>query len=130
MYSQVSLIPAHTLCFTQELYAFMSTQPVTQLVVDRSTANELLKINFNIRCVNSFLEPSRLWQIVAGPGGAERYKHSSLHIVWAGQEHDNDMSCTLGLQKISSMHRGSGQQHGKGAAQEPGGDAGIRGLIR
>lgn len=54
VYSQVSLIPAHTLCFTQELYAFMSTQPVTQLVVDRSTANELLKINFNIRCVDGF----------------------------------------------------------------------------
>lgn len=32
----------------------MSTQPVTQLVVDRSIANELLKINFNIRCVDSF----------------------------------------------------------------------------
>lgn len=31
-----------------EFYAFISTSPVTQLVVDRSSANELLKINFNV----------------------------------------------------------------------------------
>lgn len=33
----------------QELYAFLTTQTVSQLIVDRSSPNELLKINFNIR---------------------------------------------------------------------------------
>jgi hypothetical protein len=32
----------------QEAYSFVSTSPVSSLVVDRSSANELLKINFNI----------------------------------------------------------------------------------
>ncbi len=34
----------------QELMSFMSVSSTTQLVVDRSPQNELLKVNFNIRC--------------------------------------------------------------------------------
>ena len=35
--------------------AFMSTTTSTQLIVDRSSANELLKINFNVRWVDCSL---------------------------------------------------------------------------
>lgn len=35
----------------QELMSFLSTTTSTQLVVDRSPQNELLKLNFNIRSV-------------------------------------------------------------------------------
>jgi hypothetical protein len=33
----------------QELAAFLRVQTVSELVVDRSTSNELLKVTFNIR---------------------------------------------------------------------------------
>lgn len=32
----------------QELSSFLSTQTVTEMVVDRSAQNELVKVNFNI----------------------------------------------------------------------------------
>lgn len=35
----------------QEFYSFLSTSTTSQLVVDRSSPNDLLKINFNIRHV-------------------------------------------------------------------------------
>lgn len=34
---------------SQEFYSFLTTTTQTSLVVDRSPANELLKVNFNIR---------------------------------------------------------------------------------
>lgn len=44
--------------FAQELLAFLSTSTTSQLVVDRSPQNELLKMNFNIRCGRDGAGPS------------------------------------------------------------------------
>ncbi len=44
-----SPFPLTAIAPMQEFLAFMSSSTATQLVVDRSSANELLKINFNVR---------------------------------------------------------------------------------
>lgn len=66
----------------------MSTKTTSELVVDRSPQNELLKITFNMRCENDIGIGCLMCASGAADWWASRIRHSSLGGVAVGDEQD------------------------------------------
>jgi hypothetical protein len=62
------LQPTHLPCpfHVQELSSFLSLRTTTELVVDRSAQNELLKVTFNVRCAAVTVQPQLLLVVSSG----------------------------------------------------------------
>jgi hypothetical protein len=50
----------------QELSSFLSVRTTTELVVDRSAQNELLKVTFNVRCAAVTVQVQQLLVVCIG----------------------------------------------------------------
>jgi hypothetical protein len=73
--------------------SFLSTSTTTQLVVDRSPHNELLKLNFNVRC-GPAPAPAPARVCPHGAREASRKSHMSAGLV-EKQLHRNTESAAL-----------------------------------